>query len=142
MVIGREKLFGNDLQLADRVGGLDLIAAHEGDLGVAVGNENIRQALSLRLQVRLGELAPLGIPNYGSRLHELIGEPNNRRTQVRLMAFARQAIEQDPRVEKIQTIQAHALAGDRELIRLEMEILLINQPNPFNLVYDLFLEAP
>ncbi|UBF27081.1 GPW/gp25 family protein [Kovacikia minuta CCNUW1] len=142
MGIEREKLFGNDLQLGDRVGGFDLFSDNEGDLSLAEGNENIAQALSLRLQVRQGELAPLGIPNYGSRLHELIGEPNNRRTQVRLMAFARQAIAQDPRVEKIQTVQARTLAGDRDVIRLEMEILLIRQPNPFNLVYDLHLETP
>jgi phage baseplate assembly protein W len=142
MAIERTALFGNDLQLADRPSGLDLVPSSQGDLGVARGNDNIAQALSLRLQVRQGELAPLGLPNYGSRLHELIGAPNQRRTQIKLLAFARTALEADPRVQKINQIGARVLPGDRNVVRLDIELLLIDQPHPFNLVYDLNLEAP
>ena len=94
----RVQLFGNDLQIVERAGGMDLLAEAGGDLAVARGNDNIMQALAMRLRVRKGELARLGWADYGSRLHELIGEPNNTRTHVKLMAFARAAIEQDPRV--------------------------------------------
>lgn len=141
MATPRERLFGDDLQLAGRANGYDLLADPAGDLALAQGNDNIVQALTLRLLVRKGELARLGWPNYGSRLHELIGEPNITRTHVKLMAFARAAIEQDPRVTKVSRVQVRVLPGERTTARLEMEILLITQPNPLNLVYDVQLEA-
>jgi phage baseplate assembly protein W len=137
----REKLFGNDLQLAERANGYDLLPDLRGDLTLAQGNDNIVQALTLRLLVRKGELARLGLPDYGSRLYELIGEPNNTRTHVKLMAFARSAIEQDPRVQKITDILTQVIPGEREVVRLNMEILLITEQNPLNLVLDINLEA-
>ncbi len=139
MVSTRQALFGNDIQLSERAEGMDLLPASNGDLSVAIGNDNIVQALILRLRIRKGELALLGWPNVGSRLHELIGEPNNTRTHVKLMAFARQAIEQDARVEKVETIQAQVLPGERSIVRLTMDVLLISQPNPLNLVVDINL---
>jgi phage baseplate assembly protein W len=112
-----------------------------GDLDLATGVDNIVQALTLRLLVRRGELAPLGWPDYGSRLHELIGEPNIRRTHLRLMAFAREAVEADPRVAEVRQIRARALRGERDTVRLELEVSLIVEPTPANLVFDVNLEA-
>ena len=93
----------------------------------------------MRLRVRKGELARLGWADYGSRLHELIGEPNNTRTHLKLMAFARAAIEQDPRVREVASVEAHVIPGEREVVRLLMEITLIDAPNPLNLVFDVKL---
>jgi phage baseplate assembly protein W len=137
----RAKLFGNDLELAERANGFDLLGGARGDLELAQGNDNIVQALKLRLLVHKGELAPLGLPDYGSRLYELIGEPNNTRTQVKLMAFARIAIEQDPRVLKVADIKAYVIPGERGVVRLDTTVQLIDQPNPLNLVVDISLEA-
>lgn len=137
----RSTLFGNDLQLYERAEGLDLLLGANGDVSIAAGNDNIIQALVLRLRIRKGELAPLGWPEAGSRLYELIGEPNNTRTHVKLMAFARQAIERDPRVIEVETIQAQALPGERFVVRLNMDVLLISEPYPLNLVVDINLEA-
>jgi phage baseplate assembly protein W len=100
---------------------------------------NISQALTLRILVRRGELARLGWPDFGSRVHELIGEPNNLRTRTRLMAFARTAIEGDARVVEVTTIKAEP--AERSLVRLEMDIQLISEPTPLNLVVDIDLEA-
>ena len=135
----RAQLFGNDLQVVERAGGLDLLPEPGGDLAVAQGNDNIAQALALRLRVRKGELAPLGSADYGSRLHELIGEPNNTRTHVKLMAFARAAVEQDPRVREVSAIETQVLPGERDVVRLLLEIILIDAPNPLNLVFDVKL---
>ena len=139
MAIERGQLFGNDLQLVDRVGGQDLTADLRGDLALAQGNENISQALVFRLRVCQGELARLGWPDYGSRLHELIGEPNNTRTHVKLMAFARATIEQDPRVREVTKVETQVLPGDRDVVRVLMDIVLIDQPNALNLVFDMRL---
>jgi phage baseplate assembly protein W len=135
----RLKLFGTDLLLASRAGGYDLVPDYQGDIALTQSTDNISQALTLRILVRRGELARLGWPDFGSRVHELIGEPNNLRTRTRLMAFARNAIERDPRVVEITNIKAEPT--ERSLVRLEMDIQLINEPHPLNLVVAIDLEA-
>src|SRR5262249_26449563 len=110
-----------------------------GDIALAVGNDNIVQALQLRLLVRRGELAPLGLPSYGSRLHEIVGEPNNARTRVIAMGHARAAVEQDPRVKQVRSVTAEVPPGDRDTIRLELDIDLIAENTPLNLVFDVRL---
>jgi phage baseplate assembly protein W len=135
----RLKLFGIDLLLASRAGGYDLVPDYQGDIALTQSTDNISQALTLRILVRRGELARLGWPDFGSRVHELIGEPNNLRTRTRLMAFARNAIERDPRVVEITNIKAEPT--ERSLVRLEIDIQLINEPNPLNLVVAIDLEA-
>lgn len=137
----RERLFGADLRLAGMNEALDLRPGRAGDLELAAGDANIVQALTMRLSVRRGELAPLGWPGYGSRLHELIGDPNNARTRVKLMAFAREAIEADPRVSEVREVGARVLPGERDAVRLDIEVRLIDEPDPLNLVYDFGLEA-
>jgi phage baseplate assembly protein W len=135
----RQRLCGDDLQLYGRNETFDLRPNGAGDLGLAHGNENIVQALTLRLRVRRGELAPLGWPAYGSRLHELVGEPNIGRIHARLMAYARSAIEEDPRVAEVSAISASP--SERAMVRLTMEIRLIEEPDPFNMVFDFDLEG-
>lgn len=135
----RDWLFGTDLALGDGAAGFDLGVARGGDLALAEGSDNIAQALRLRLSVRLGEMAPLGLPRYGSRLHELIGEPNNQRTRVIAMGHARTAVLQDPRVKEVLDVQALAPPGERDTLRLVLEIALIDAPTPLDLVFDLRL---
>lgn len=76
----QQRLFGTDLRLERTREPFDLRPNRAGDLELARGDENIAQALTMRLRVRRGELAPLGWPAYGSRLHELVSEPNVNRT--------------------------------------------------------------
>jgi phage gp46-like protein len=145
MALDRQRLFGNDIGLRDGAGGVDFIlggpVGSSGDLSLAMGNENAVQALSLRLRVRKGELAPLGWADYGSRLHELIGEPDLSRTRLRAQVFARQAIEADPRVKQVQSVDVVSIPGERGVLRLALSVLLIDQPTPLNLVFDLALEG-
>jgi phage baseplate assembly protein W len=136
VAVERAVLFGSDLRLIQHGGAVDLIGDSRGDLALAAGNDNIMQALWMRLMVRKGELAPLGFPDYGSRLHEMIGEPNNQRTRVILMGFARAAVEQDPRVLKVAGVEA---SGTRDVVRITMQIDLITQNSPLNLVFDVRL---
>ncbi|SRR5258706_7563574 len=135
--IDRARLFGNDLLLVQRnQDTTDLTPNDLGDLAVVHGNETIVQTLTMRLMVKRGELAPLGWPDYGSRLYELIGELNIPRTHQKIMAFARQAIEEDPRVAEVTAMQVTA---ESNIAHLLMEITLIDSPNPVNLVYDVNL---
>ena len=136
----RSQLFGSDIKLLSELSGLDLTVGGNGDLALARGNDNIAQALILRLMVRRGELAPLGWPDYGSRIHELIGEPNNQRSRVILMVHARAAIAQDPRVLDIPRIEA-LVGSERNVVRLDLDVTLIEQQTPLNLVFDVNLGA-
>lgn len=135
------RIFGVDLAVAARAPGFDLVAQGDGDLALSAGDANIVQALTLRLSVRRGELARLGWPDYGSRLHELIGEPNNARTHLKLMAFARAAVEADPRVREVVAARVEQTPGDRDSVRLVLDVALIDGPAPLNLVFDVNLEA-
>ena len=140
MAVERDRLFGVDLRIHEVGGAFDVSGDDAGDLGLAAGADNITQALTLRLLVGQGELAPLGWPDYGSRLHELIGEPNVVRTRALLMAYAQAAIEQDARVAKVLEVRAAVLPGERDVVRIAADILLISQPTPLNLVVDFPLE--
>lgn len=134
-----QRLFGTDLRLETRREPYDLRPDRAGDLELARGEENISQALTLRLLVRKGELAPLGWPTYGSRLHEIIGEPNTQRTRLRLMAYAREAIEADPRVVEVVAVSADP--RERNVVRLTMEVRLVDRPELLRKVFDFDLEA-
>lgn len=138
-------LFGIDLALRDEAGGADLTlegpAGGSGDIALAIGNDNIVQALTMRLRVRQGELTPLGWPDYGSRLHELIGELDLPRTRLKAQVFARNAVEADPRVEKVVSVDIVSIPGERHVLRLEMLVQVISSPRPLNLVFDLALEG-
>jgi phage gp46-like protein len=138
-------LFGSDISLRDGAGGVDFAlggpVGSSGDLTLAVGNDNAVQALTLRLRVRKGELALLGWPDYGSRLHELIGEPDLPRTRLKAQVFARSVVQADPRVKQVQSVDVVSIPGERGVLRLAMSVLLIDEPTPLNLVFDLALEG-
>jgi hypothetical protein len=132
------ELFGHDIALTGTLSA-DLTPTASGDLRMTTGAENIAQALGMRLRVRAGELARLGFPGYGSRLHEVLGEPNTQRTRLLLLAHARAAVEQDPRVVEVQAATATVLPGERDVVRLSLDVLLISAPDPLNLVFNVRL---
>ncbi len=76
-----------------------------GDLQTAQGVHGLRQALVLRLLTERGDLAQLGHAHYGSRLHELIGEPLDDRNRQRARAFILEALAQDKRVAKVLSLE-------------------------------------
>ena len=80
------------------------------DLGLIEGRNNLAQAMILRLLTPRGALRDLGHAAYGSRLHELIGQPKNSSTRNRCRVFVLEAVAQEPRVEP----KAVALSFDPE----------------------------
>ena len=73
----------------------------ETDLVTAAGGDNITQAVIHRLKTSYGELAPLGHPDYGSRHHQLIGEPNTEHNRRLVKLYILQALSKETRIEKI-----------------------------------------
>lgn len=105
------------------------------DLVPVTGFENLQQALLLRFLTEVGELAHLGHPTYGSRLHELIGEPNTPTTRNRAKLYALQALAEEPRVAAVRTITVTTNPADRTRIDVRAAVVAIDQVTELNLVF-------
>jgi phage baseplate assembly protein W len=105
------------------------------DIDIVAGLESADQLLVNRLKTHQGELAPLGHPTYGSRHHELIGQPNTERTRALIKLHVLQAMSHEPRVAKIHrcdVVAAHE--PPRDVVRISMQVEIVDEPNPLNLV--------
>lgn len=69
------------------------------DFDVVAGRSNLAQAIIMRLLTPRGELGPLGHPEYGSRLHELVGRENTATTRNLLKLFILEALQREPRIQ-------------------------------------------
>jgi Protein of unknown function (DUF2634) len=142
-----EELLGSDLKLwiqpySETGGiGIDLLVGREGDLSMATGRENLGQALLHRLLTRRGELAEIGHPDYGSRLHELIGQPNNESTRERVKLYVKEAVAQELRVKDVIGIEVLPLTDDPSVVTVDLTVLPIESTVPMNLVFPFYLEV-
>jgi len=126
-----------DLASAARPGG----PAGQRDLQVAVGLDTLTQAIVNRLKTHKGELAALGHPEYGSRHHELIGEPNVDRTRALVKLYVLQALRDEPRIEKVLSAKVQPERAPREAVRIELDLRVIGASTPLNLVVPFSLEG-
>lgn len=141
-----DALFGADLRLLgnleyaeQRERGSDLYTAvrpvsSEVDLQRLSGVQDLQQALLLRFLTQVGELAHLGHPTYGSRLHELIGEPNTDTTRNRAKLFALQALQEEPRIAAVQSVDVRTDRSRPTRLEVRAAVLTIDDPTPLNLV--------
>ena len=111
------------------------------DLDTHSGADNISQALLLRLLTQQGELEVLGHPTYGSRLHELIGEPNTEGNRLLAKLFVLQALEQEARVANVLAVTVTQRASDPGAVDINLELEIINSDTPLNLVFPFFLDS-
>ena len=146
--------FGTDLRLlldlehvkSSRDPGHDLsvrrrLETEQVDLDTWNGVNNLVQALLLRFLTPAGELAILGHPNYGSRLHELIGELNTETVRNRAKLYVLQALAAEPRVKKVLSAKVTQNLRDRTQMDIEVKLLAIDSDTPINLVFPFFLEG-
>jgi len=144
-------LMGRDLQLTWTLRGgffedADLADARaragRRDLVVADSLANLEQAIVNRLKTHKGELAALGHPDYGSRHHELIGEPNVPRTRNLIKLYILQALRDEPRIEKVLRVTVRAEhEPPRDSVRVELSVRLIDVATPLDLVIPFSLET-
>ena len=111
-------------------------------ISLAIEARQLVQAVANRLKTRKGELAGLGHPDYGSRHHELMGEPNVERTRNLIKFFVLQALRDEPRIERVLRAEVRAEhAPPREMVRIELTIKPIGSQVPLNLVVPFSLEG-
>jgi phage baseplate assembly protein W len=141
--------FGIDLRLLrdlekqnSRNPGNDLFATRDtpADLETIARVENLQQALLLRFLTPAGELAVLGHPDYGSRLFDLIGELNSETNRNRAKLFVLEALQAEPRVNKILAVDVTQNRSDPTRMDIAVSLLVLDSDTPLNLVFPFFLE--
>ena len=126
---------GGFFEDADLDSGRTQRSGFDNDLLGTDGLDAITQAVANRLKTRQGELAPLGHPGYGSRHHELLGEPNVQRTRDLIKLYVLQALRDEPRIQRVVSVAVSPEhSPPRDTVRIELTVELIDVPVPLNLV--------
>lgn len=140
-----KELLGKDLKLVDdivdKVFGSDLAVSPSGDLDTVSEELNLGQAIINRIRTKQGELGELGHSLYGSRLFELVGEPNNERTRELARLYTREAVSRDPRVREIFSISAETPKDDPSRININVSVIPVGRTNILNIVFPFYLEV-
>ncbi|GAK58620.1 conserved domain protein [Candidatus Vecturithrix granuli] len=92
------------------------------DMGVVSGRDNLSQAIILRLLTPRGELSALGHPEYGSRLHELIGERNTDTKRSLIKLYILESLQMEPRIEKVVEITVEPAEGKRDRVNVLLRV--------------------
>jgi phage baseplate assembly protein W len=100
------------------------------DLGVVSGRDNLGQAVILRLLTPRGELASLGHPDYGSRLHELIGQPNTETNRNLVKLFILESLHAESRIEKVVRVTVEAAPGTRDRVNVQLAVKPVGDSTP------------
>ena len=136
-----KEILGRDLRLTEGELGLDISASESGDLATITEENNLAQALFMRLRTMEGELSDLGHSGYGSRLYELIGEVNNERTRELARSYATECVSRDPRVRDVVDVTVRAVKGEPNRIDISITLEAIGLTNLLNIVYPFYLEV-
>lgn len=92
------------------------------DMGVVSGRENLGQAIVVRLLTPRGELAELAHPEYGSRLHELVGRQNNANSRNLAKLFILESLHDEPRVEEVIEVTVEPTPGRHDSVSVELQV--------------------
>jgi phage baseplate assembly protein W len=87
------------------------VDGHRRDVALVSGRENLGQAILIRLLTPRGELADLAHPDFGSRLHELIGRANTETVRNLAKLYVLEALQVEPRVEEIVEVTVTPVTG-------------------------------
>lgn len=113
------------------------------DLALVNGKANLVQSVIMRLKTERGELAGLGHPQYGSRHHQLIGEPNTENNRHLIKLFVLECLRQEPRLAAIESIEVQAVEGreNRDKAAIHISATIKGTPDVLNLVVPFSFEG-
>lgn len=100
------------------------------DFETLSGRENLAQAIVMRLLTPLGELTALGHPDYGSRLHELVGQANNETVRNLAKVYILDALGRERRIAKVMTLDITPTPGTRDQINILLSVQPAGQMQP------------
>jgi phage baseplate assembly protein W len=119
----------------------DLCLSNSGDLEVVNDRDNVIQAIWNRLATYQGELSDLGHQDYGSRLDDMIGEPNTPVTHRIIETMVKNCIGKDHRIEKIIEVKAIAHRSDPNRIEILVYLKLHSDHDKLKLELPFYLEG-
>ncbi len=105
----------SQVRLADR-------KAWRKDFNLISGGQNLQQAIVMRLLTPRGDLSHLGHPDYGARVHELIGSGNTETNRNLLKLFILEAVKREPRVEKVTQLDIRTSPGTRSTVDVTLTV--------------------
>lgn len=97
------------------------------DLAVTGGRDNLAQAVIMRLLTPRGELTQLGHPQYGSRLHELIGQANTETKRHLVRLYILETLQREPRVEKIVDVTVAPVEKRPSTVDVRLQVLPVGE---------------
>lgn len=126
---------GTDLRVArrSRLGTALSLTTVGGDLETVSGYDNLAQALMLRLGVPMGDLAHLGHPDFGSRLHLLIGRLAGPETTALAQAYVREAIRREPRVAEVVNLSVTPVPYAPDQLSVQLSVKPVGAATPIDL---------
>ncbi|MEM3826236.1 MAG: GPW/gp25 family protein [Nitrososphaeria archaeon] len=130
----------SDLKLKFDEAGADL-QVKDGDLQLAHEEENLAQAIVHRLMTDLGELEELGHPDYGSRLYDLIGQPNSEETRNLARTYVLDALSRELRIKEIVSVTVSPNILDPNRIDIEIVVIPVGKRRPLTVFYSMLLEV-
>ena len=102
------------------------------DLDTVADLDNLVQAVIIRLLTPKGELAALGHADYGSRLPDLIGQPNTETRRNLAKLYVIEALKQERRIAKILKVDVRPKPGERQVIEIFLSFLPIGSDVPID----------
>jgi phage baseplate assembly protein W len=106
-----------------------------GDLARLTGLDDVKQAVLLRLLTPAGELAQLGHPEYGSRLHTLTGAAANSATLRRARLYVLEALAGEPRVKEVLSLTVAADLSSCDRLDIQMSLHIRDSQPPVHLAF-------
>ncbi len=128
----RENL-GKDIQMVDN----DIVINNQNDFATVTFYDNLGQAVKNRLQTILGEMQ--ANTDYGSKLGLLIGRQKDDLLKQEIESEIRFTLLQEPRIDDVTNIEVTYSEEYKDRIDIKIEIQPINNLEPLNMVYELFL---
>jgi phage baseplate assembly protein W len=125
--MANDDLLQTDLGMVIDDKGVADLAWSGGAITKVSGNDNLRQALTLRILVGRGELDDVGHARYGSFVSDLIGEPLDRTNLELLRRLVRRAIVGDPRVAEVLEVNVRTRRDQPGIVWVDATVKAINE---------------
>jgi phage baseplate assembly protein W len=103
------------------------------DFRAVGGRDNLGQAVILRLLTPRGELTALGHPEYGSRLHELVGRQNTATTRNLAKLFILDSLQAERRIASVVAVDVSPDPVIRERIDVLVQVQPIGVSDPLTI---------
>ncbi len=139
--MAEERKIGKDLKLRFNELGADLTTTEAGDLDTVENEDDLAQAIIVRLSTDEGELYDIGHADYGSHLYEVVGELNSGATRKKVESLVRECLFQEQRIKEVVSVNVLTDQKDPHRLDIEITVLPVSSRSYLSLSYPFHLEG-